>query len=127
MTTLNNRDPKTVTHPGWLLRRNIEYRRISQHKLAEMIGVDYKIVHEIVNERRPIDAEFNMLVAAALGVSETLYVNMQNRYDRITARNNKELAARVAKIKESNAGAGKNTATVVFNNAPANHSIPAMI
>ena len=50
----NNLEPSEPTHPGELLKEEIEYRGISQKKLAEEIGISYKVLNDILNCRRPV-------------------------------------------------------------------------
>ena len=50
----NNLEPSEPTHPGELLKEEIEYRGISQKKLAKEIGISYKVLNDILNCRRPI-------------------------------------------------------------------------
>lgn len=46
----NNLTPAYPTHPGEVLKDEIEYRKISQRKLAEKMGISYKILNDILNE-----------------------------------------------------------------------------
>ena len=43
--------PYTPTHPGEILKEEIEYRGISQKKLAEQIGISYTMLNEILNAK----------------------------------------------------------------------------
>ena len=45
------------THPGEILKDEIEERGISQRQLAESIGLTYSVVNEILNARRPLTAK----------------------------------------------------------------------
>ena len=38
----------TPTHPGEVLKDEIEYRKISQSKLAKQMGMSYKILNDIL-------------------------------------------------------------------------------
>ena len=49
----NNLEPAFPTHPGEILKEEIEYRGISQRKLAEQMGISYSVLNEILNARRP--------------------------------------------------------------------------
>jgi len=42
----------TPTHPGEVLKDELEYRKISQSQLAKQLGMSYKILNDILNERR---------------------------------------------------------------------------
>lgn len=41
------------THPGKVVKEEIEYRGISQRVLAKSIGMPYSAVNEILNGKRP--------------------------------------------------------------------------
>ena len=63
-----NLTPAYPTHPGEVLKDEIEYRKISQRKLAEKMGISYKILNDILNCRRPVTTQTAMLFEAALNV-----------------------------------------------------------
>ena len=48
----NNLTPAYPTHPGEVLKDEIEYRKLSQRKLAEQMGISYKMLNDILNCRR---------------------------------------------------------------------------
>lgn len=50
----NNLTPAFPTHPGEILKDEIEYRGISQRKLAEEMGIAYSALNEILNGKRPV-------------------------------------------------------------------------
>jgi ribosome-binding protein aMBF1 (putative translation factor) len=50
----NNLTPAFPTHPGEILKDEIEYRGISQRKLAAEMGVTCPVLNEILNARRPV-------------------------------------------------------------------------
>ena len=68
MMIANNLTPAYPTHPGEVLKDEIEYRKISQRKLAEKMGISYKILNDILNCRRPVTTQTAMLFEAALNV-----------------------------------------------------------
>ena len=45
----NNLIPFEPTHPGEVLKDEIEFRGISQKKLAKEMGVSYTVLNEILN------------------------------------------------------------------------------
>ena len=45
----NNIESAYPTHPGSILKDEIEYRGITQHKLAQQMGVPYSALNEILN------------------------------------------------------------------------------
>lgn len=48
----NEMTPAFPTHPGDVLKDEIEYRGISQRQLAEEMGIAYSALNEILNARR---------------------------------------------------------------------------
>jgi addiction module HigA family antidote len=96
----NNIEPYEPTHPGEVLKEEIEYRGISQKKFAAQIGVQYTVLNEILNRKRPVNVQFAMLVEAALGIDAELWVKMQTRYNMLTAKRDKSFADRLASIRK---------------------------
>jgi addiction module HigA family antidote len=80
-TIANKLTPLHPTHPGAIIKDEIEYRGITQKKLAAQMGVSYTILYEILNAKRPVSAEYALLVKAALGVDAETQTNMQSRYN----------------------------------------------
>jgi addiction module HigA family antidote len=88
------------THPGELLKEEIEYRKISQSCLAKQMGVPYTALNDILNQRRPLTANTAMLFEAALGINADLLMRMQLKYNMQIVRQDKTLAGRLAKIRK---------------------------
>ncbi len=64
----NNLTPAYPTHPGEILKDEIEYRGISQRRLAAEMGITCPVLNEILNARRPITEKTALLFEAALGI-----------------------------------------------------------
>lgn len=94
----NNLEPSHLFHPGKLLKEEIEFRGISQRKLAEQMGVSYSQLNEMLNCKRPVTMQYAMLFEAALDVPADLFVNLQLDYDKQIARKNKTFMQRLAQI-----------------------------
>ena len=76
-------------HPGEILKEEIEYRGISQGKLAAQMGMSYKMLNLILNERRSLTPATAMMLEAALGIDSDLLMNMQLKYNmRVTKQQN---------------------------------------
>ena len=58
----NNTEPFEPTHPGELLRDEIECRHISQKQLAADMGVSYTVLNDIVNCKRPVRSCLNLFI-----------------------------------------------------------------
>lgn len=77
----NNLTPAYPTHPGEVLKEEIEYRKISQRKLSELMGISYKMLNDILNCRRPVTAQTAMLFEAALNVPADSLMRLQLKYN----------------------------------------------
>ena len=90
-------------HPGELLKEEIEYRGISQGKVSAKMGMSYKVLNDILNERRPLTTTTAMLFEAALGVDSGLLMRMQLDYNMQIARQDKSFANRLNEIRKMSA------------------------
>ncbi len=50
--------PSKPIHPGEMLKDELQARGISQRKFAELIGVSYSVLNEVLNGKRPITTEY---------------------------------------------------------------------
>ena len=94
----NNLTPYEPTHPGEILKDEIEYRGISQRKLAARMGVAYSALNEVLNAKRPVTTEYALLFEAALGIDAEPLVGMQADYNVQVMRKNKSFADRLSEI-----------------------------
>lgn len=76
-----------ATHPGEILKDELEERGISQRHLAESMGLTYSVVNEILNGRRPLTAKTALMFEAALDVPADSLMYFQTKYNMQTARN----------------------------------------
>ncbi|MDR1348250.1 MAG: HigA family addiction module antidote protein [Prevotellaceae bacterium] len=90
----------TPTHPGEVLKDEIEYRKLSQNQLAKQMGISYKILNDILNKRRPITTTTAMMFEAALGVPAYSLINIQTKYNMHVAQKDSKLLARLAQIRK---------------------------
>ena len=59
----NNLKPFQPTHPGEMLKDELEYRGISQRGLAKEIGISYSAFNEMLNGKRSLSPELAMMMA----------------------------------------------------------------
>lgn len=95
----NNITPAFPTHPGEILKDEIEYRGISQRKLAEDMGIAYSALNEILNARRPVTERTALLFEAALGVNAEPLLKMQMRYNIQTTKKDISFMERLAQVR----------------------------
>lgn len=89
------------THPGDVLKEEIESRNISQKKFSELLGIPYIQLNEILNGRRAVTTDFALVIEAALGINPEMLINMQKRYDMALARQKPALIARLELIRKA--------------------------
>lgn len=77
----NNLIPFEPTHPGELIRDELEARELSQAKLASQIGVSPSLLNEVINGKRAVNTEMALLLEAALGIEAELFLNLQSAYN----------------------------------------------
>ncbi|GHT33645.1 hypothetical protein AGMMS49574_19690 [Bacteroidia bacterium] len=77
----NNLTPYRPIHPGEILKDEIEYRGISQRKLAAQMGVAYSVLNEILNAKRPVTTEYALFFEASLGMDAEPLIKMQADYN----------------------------------------------
>lgn len=77
------------THPGEVLKDEIESRGISQRQLADSMGLTYSVVNEILNGRRSLTAKTALMFEAALDVPADSLMYLQMKYNMQTTRNDK--------------------------------------
>ena len=95
----NNLEPSEPIHPGELLKEEIEFRGISQKKLAERMGMSYSVLNEVLNCKRSVTAEYALLFEAALDIEAGIWIKIQADYNMQIAKQNKSFADRLAKIR----------------------------
>ena len=93
-------EPFEPTHPGEVIKDEIEYRGISQRALAAQIGVSYTQLNEVLNGKRSLNTEMALLISAALDIDAEPLLSMQTRYDMITARRNSDFLRRLKSIRK---------------------------
>ena len=91
----------TPTHPGEVLKDEIEYRNISQSRLAKQMGMSYKVLNDIMNERRPITIITAMMFEAALNIPADSLMHLQLKYNMQVAQKDNKLLSRLAEIRKT--------------------------
>ena len=95
---------RITTHPGDVLKEELEARGISQKKFSEVLNVlnvPYTQLNEILNGKRPVTTDFALMMEAALGINPELLINMQSRYNMSVARQKKPLMAKLFDIRKA--------------------------
>lgn len=95
----NNLTPAYPTHPGTILKDEIESRGISQRQIAKDMGLAYSVVNEILNERRPLTEKTALLFEAALGVNPEPLLRLQLRYNMQETRHDSSFLEKLSRVK----------------------------
>ena len=95
----NNLEPFEPTHPGEIIKDEIEFRDVTQKALAEKMGVNYTIVNDVINGKRSVNIKFAILCEAALGIPANMLINMQRDYDIYIAKHDKSFLNLLSKVK----------------------------
>ena len=108
MTTLEGVNPQMIannlrsfqpTHPGEVLKDELEFRGVSQRSLAREMGVSYSVLNEVLNGKRALNTELAMMMEAALGVDAAPLLAMQNEYDMLMAERNELFMEKLRQIR----------------------------
>ena len=108
MITLKGKDPKMIannlkpfrpTHPGEVLKDELEFREISQRGLAKELGISYSALNEVLNGKRALNHELAMMMEAALGVDAAPLLAMQNEYNMLMAERDETFMEKLKKIR----------------------------
>ena len=95
----NNVKPFQPTHPGEVLKDELDYRGISQRALARDMGMSYSVLNEVLNGKRALNTELAMMLEAALGVDAAPLLAMQNEYNMMMAERNETFMEKLKNIK----------------------------
>ena len=88
-------------HPGYHLKKEMNFRGITAARLAKQIGVKTAEITAIFNEEADITNELATLIEAATGYPAHMLLKMQYAYNEWKAEQNKELQAKATDIRRS--------------------------
>ncbi len=63
---------RITTHPGDVLKEELEARGIPQKKFSEVLSIPYTQLNEILNGKRPVTTDFALMMEVALRKGETI-------------------------------------------------------
>ena len=76
-----NSTPWIATHPGTILKYELEERDISQKDFAVLIGMQKSHVSELIKGKRPMTKAIADKIEEKLGISSITLVNLQTQYE----------------------------------------------
>ena len=95
----NNLTPFEPTHPGELIKDELEVNGLTQAKLAESIGVKPSLLNEIIRGKRGVNTEMALLIEAALNIPADLLLNLQSDYNMQVAKSDASFMKRLSSIR----------------------------
>lgn len=72
---------------------------MSQAKLAEQIGISASLLNEIINGKRPVNAELALMLEAALSIDAHIWLDMQSDYNMQVAKSDDTFMRKLANIR----------------------------
>jgi addiction module HigA family antidote len=81
MSIANNMMPFEPTHPGDVLKEEIEYRELDLHQLAYDMGITLQELTEILDCKRPVTQDYAKRFEKTLELDAEPLVSMQHHYD----------------------------------------------
>ncbi len=96
MTKLIRNPNRAPTHPGIMLRDVIfpnlkEKHKITIQELASYLGLSRQVLHRIFKGEAPISVNIALKLGKLCGNGETLWLNMQSKYDVYNAKQSIDL------------------------------------
>ena len=77
---------------------HVEFRGISQRRLAKLIGVPASQLNEVLNAKRPLSAELALLIGQALDIEAAPLLALQMKYNLLSAKRDKSFLERLKEI-----------------------------
>ena len=88
-----------ATHPGDVIKDEIESRGITQRMLAERTGIGFTVINEILNGKRPLTERSALLIGAALDIDSEPLLRLQYKYNMQTLMKDQSFLKRLKSIK----------------------------
>lgn len=88
------------THPGEVIKDEIEYRNISQRELARQLGMSYKALNDLLNGRRSLSATTALMLEAALDIPADSLLRLQMKYNMHRTANDPSFIERLNNIRK---------------------------
>ena len=95
----NNLEPYYLTHPGEVIKDELEFRGISQRRLVTEIGVPASQLNEVLNAKRPLSAEMALLIGQALDLDAAPLLSLQMKYNLLSAKRDQSFFEHLKQIR----------------------------
>lgn len=85
-TNAKNVIPVYATHPGKVLKSELQARGIKQKDFAQAIGMPAPNLSELINGKRHITESIAIKLEEVLGIPFQTWINLQSRYHYVIKR-----------------------------------------
>ncbi|MDM8209286.1 HigA family addiction module antitoxin, partial [Bacteroides gallinaceum] len=93
----------SISHPGEVLKCELDERGMSQKELADVIGKATPVINDIIKGKRDINVEIAVLLEAVFeNIKAETWLNLQNQYDLQKIRNQEMIQRLQSSIKAWN-------------------------
>lgn len=106
MPHLRERTERPPTHPGHLVRIELEELGLSVTEAAQRLGVARPTLSQLLNERKRISPEMALRLGRFLGNGTEIWLNLQCRYDRWQVERDREALEAAERIEPARAAPG---------------------
>ncbi|MDE6577807.1 MAG: HigA family addiction module antidote protein [Muribaculaceae bacterium] len=96
----NSMPPAFATHPGTLIKCEIEERGWSQKYFAEVLGMQPSVVNELLNGRRPLTEKTALMIEAILGIEAEPLLRLQLKYNLAQTRRDTNFLNKLHKLQQ---------------------------
>jgi addiction module HigA family antidote len=73
--------PAEAIHPGEILKDEIKARNMSQRTLAKRMGIEQRILHDIITSKLNLNSEIAALIGLSLEMDSQVWLNLQTNYE----------------------------------------------
>jgi len=73
--------PLFATHPGELLKDELDTRGLSQKKLSLLTGIKASVISETIHGKRSVSINMAKALEKTLGVPAEMWLRLQTQYD----------------------------------------------
>jgi len=73
--------PSTATHPGEILKDELEVRNITHKEFAHLTGIPLNELNEIIQHKKKFTFTSAFLISNALQMDINVWHNIQNNYE----------------------------------------------
>lgn len=77
----NNLTPFAATHPGEMIKDEMQERKMTQKQLEELTGIKQSVISETINGKRSLSLNFAIALEKVFGIPADVWMNMQTKYD----------------------------------------------